>query len=205
MARGGSNPFDPRIDDPCDGTICHIHHHRRVTARKGIASLHRQFDPNNDPPRCRPTSAIAAKLVGDAAPFISIAVMSDEELAAPQQPAQREPQNQSLNDGFAVQWPSSATAERACREVAWHLKKPALVLETSSPPRKRCPQEEYRRPVLAIEPATAGTTSVVELDVLGIATERTAATTEVLTPLDDAPVPMRLLSERLVSIIDDSV
>ena len=116
--------------------------------------------------------------------------MSDEELAASQQPAQREQRNR----------PSSASAERASRETAWHLKKPALALETPPPPRKRCLQEDYRRPELAIEPASA-----FELDVPGIATKHPAVISEVLTPLDDIPIPIRPLSERLVCSIDDGV
>ena len=48
--------------------------------------------------------------------------------------------------------------------------------------------------MLAIEPADAD-----------FATEHPIATSEVLTSLDDVPIPMRPLSERFVSTIDDSV
>ena len=115
--------------------------------------------------------------------------MTGGEVAASQQPAQREQHKR----------PNSTVAVRAHREVAWHLNKLAPTLETSSPPRKRCPQEEYRQPVIEIEPAP------FELDVTGIATEHPTVISEAIIPLDDVPIPMRPLSERLVSSIDDAV
>ena len=54
--------------------------------------------------------------------------------------------------------------------------------------------------MFAIEPASA-----FELDVPGIATEHPAAISDVLALLDDIPIPMRPLSERLVCSIDDAV
>ena len=51
--------------------------------------------------------------------------MTDEEIAALQHPDQSERRKRS----------SSTPAVRAHREVAWHLNKPAPLLETSSPPR----------------------------------------------------------------------
>ena len=113
--------------------------------------------------------------------------MTDEEIAALQQPAQSERRKRS----------SSAPAIRAHRELAWHLEAP--LLETTSPPRKRCPQEEYRRPAIEIESA------LVELDVTDIATELPTVISEATLPLEDVPIPMRPLPERLIGNIDDAV
>ena len=53
--------------------------------------------------------------------------------------------------------------------------------------------------MIEIEPAP------FELDVTGIATEHPTVTSEAIIPLDDVPIPMRPLSERPVSSIDDAV
>ena len=118
-----------------------------------------------------------------------IAVMTDEEIAALLQPDQSERRKRS----------SSTPAVRAHREVAWHLNKPAPLLETSSPPRKRCPQEEYQRPAIEFESAP------VELDVTGIASGPPTVISEAILPLEDVPIPMRPLSERIIGNIDDAV